>query len=281
MDFEQIQYEVTDQILTITLNRPEKLNAFTDMMMEELIEAFNRADEDDHVRAVIITGAGRGFCAGSDLSSGGDTFGSAHQIEEHRDNGGLVTLRIYEMKKPMIAAINGPAVGVGITMTLPMDIRIASENAKMGFVFARRGITMEACSSWFLPRIVGISRAAEWVMTGRVFAAREALEGGLVSRVVPHEKLLPVARELAREIAENTSAVSVALSRQMLWRMLGADHPMEAHRIDSKCIFYMGKAPDSFEGVTSFLEKRPAKFTMRPSCDMPDFYPWWEERPFK
>ena len=280
MGFEQVQYEITDQIMTITLDRPEKLNAFTDVMMEELIEAFNLADEDDQVRAVIMTGAGRGFCAGSDLS-GGDPFDSAQQIEEHRDSGGLVTLRIYEMKKPVIAAINGPAVGIGITMTLPMDIRIASEKAKMGFVFARRGITMEACSSWFLPRIVGISRAAEWVMTGRVFTAQEALDGGLVSRVVPPEKLLPAARELAREIAENTSAVSVALSRQMMWRMLGADHPMEAHKIDSKCIYHMGKSPDSYEGVTSFLEKRPARFTMRPSRDMPDFYPWWEERPFK
>ena len=285
MSFQQIQYEVADEILTITLNRPKKLNAFTGVMGNELIEAFDLADADDRVRVVIVTGAGRGFCAGADLSSGGDTFDSAQRrqetIVEHRDGGGLVTLRIYEMKKPIIAAINGPAVGIGITMTLPMDIRIASENARMGFVFARRGITMEACSSWFLPRVVGMSQAAEWVMTGRVFPAQEALDGGLVSRMVSPEQLLPTAREIAREIAGNTSAVSVALSRQMLWRMQGADHPMEAHKVDSKCIYYMGKSPDSYEGVNSFLEKRAASFKMRPSCDMPDFYPWWKERPFK
>jgi len=237
------------------------------------------------VRAVIVTGAGRGFCAGADLSSGGDTFDSQQRravtIDEHRDGGGLVTLRIYESKKPVIAAINGPAVGIGATMTLPMDIRIASETAKMGFVFARRGITPEACSGWFLPRVVGISQALEWVMTGRVFTAKEALDGGLVSRVLPPDDLLPAARELAREIAENTSAISVVLARQMMWRMLGADHPMEAHKIDSKCIYYMGKSPDSYEGVNSFLEKRPARFTMKPSKDMPVFFPWWEERPFK
>ena len=285
MSYEHIKYEVSDRILTITLNRPKKLNAFTGIMQRELIEAFDRADEDDEVRAVIVTGAGRGFCAGADLSSGGDTFDSQQRravtIDEHRDGGGLVTLRIYESKKPVIAAINGPAVGIGATMTLPMDIRIASETAKMGFVFARRGITPEACSGWFLPRVVGISQALEWVMTGRVFTAKEALDGGLVSRVLPPDDLLPAARELAREIAENTSAISVVLARQMMWRMLGADHPMEAHKIDSKCIYYMGKSPDSYEGVNSFLEKRPAKFTMKPSTDMPDFFPWWEERPFK
>jgi len=285
MSFEQIQYEVANQILTITLNRPERLNAFTLVMTSELIEAFDRADEDDEVRAIIVTGAGRGFCAGSDLSDGADSFDNEQRmqesLEEHRDSGGRVTLRIFESKKPVIAAINGPAVGIGITMTLPMDIRLASEKAKMGFVFARRGITPEACSGWFLPRAVGISRALEWVMSGRVFGAQEALEGGLVSRVLAPDDLLPTARELAREIADNTSAVSVALGRQMMWKMLGADHPMEAHKIDSKCIYYMGKSPDAFEGVTSFLEKRPAKFTMKPSKDMPEFYPWWEERPFK
>jgi len=285
MSYEHIKYEVSDRILTITLNRPKKLNAFTGIMQRELIEAFDRADEDDEVRAVIVTGAGRGFCAGADLSSGGDTFDSQQRravtIDEHRDGGGLVTLRIYESKKPVIAAINGPAVGIGATMTLPMDIRIASGTAKMGFVFARRGITPEACSGWFLPRVVGISQALEWVMTGRVFTAKEALDGGLVSRVLPPDDLLPAARELAREIAENTSAISVVLARQMMWRMLGADHPMEAHKIDSKCIYYMGKSPDSYEGVNSFLEKRPARFTMKPSKDMPDFFPWWEERSFK
>ena len=284
MSFEHIRYEVADRILTITLNRPEKLNAFTPLMSKELIEAFDRADEDDGVRAVIVTGEGRGFCAGADLSSGGDTFDSEAEqggIEEHRDSGGTVTLRIFESKKPVIAAINGPAVGIGATMTLPMDVRIASEKAKIGFVFARRGITPEAASSWFLPRIVGIGQALEWTMTGRVFSAWEAHEGKLVSQVVKPDNLLPAATKIAREIADNTSAVSVALTRQLMWRMLGADHPMEAHKIDSKCIYYMGKSPDSFEGVTSFLEKRPAKFTMKPSADMPDFYPWWEERPFK
>lgn len=285
MKFEQIQYELNKGILQITLNRPEKLNAFTNVMRKELIEAFNQADADDEVRVVIVTGAGRAFCAGADLSNGGTAFDRTSMgkktIDEHRDGGGTVALRIFEIKKPVIAAINGPAVGVGITMTLPMDIRIASDTAKMGFVFTRRGIAPEACSSWFLPRIVGISRASEWIMRGSVFSAQEALEGGLVSRLLPPEKLLPTARELAREIADNTSAVSVALSRQLLWRMLVADHPMEAHKIESKCVYYMGQSPDAHEGVTSFLEKRPPRFNMKPSMDMPDFYPWWKERPFK
>jgi len=286
MDYEQILYRVDDAILTITLNRPEKLNAFTARMMRELLDAFDRADADDAVRVVIVTGAGRAFCAGADLASGGGAFdytaGAKPQaIEEHRDGGGLVTLRIYDSKKPVIASINGPAVGVGITMTLPMDIRIASSAARMGFVFARRGIIPEACSSWFLPRVVGIGRAAEWVMTGRVFPAEEALAAGLVSRVVAPEALLETARGLAREIADNTSALSVALSRQLLWRMLGADHPMEAHRIDSRSIYWMGKSADAREGVAAFLEKRPPRFTLRPSADMPEFYPWWPERKFK
>jgi enoyl-CoA hydratase/carnithine racemase len=285
MSFETIKYEIADRILTITLNRPDKLNAFTGVMGREFIEALDMADADDDVRAVIITGQGRGFCAGADLSGGGDTFDSEHKhqetIDEHRDGGGVMTLRIFESKKPIIGAINGPAVGIGATMTLPMDIRLASDKARMGFVFAKRGITPEACSSYFLPRIVGISQALEWVMTGRVFSAKEALEGGLVSQVVPHDDLLPRARELAREIADNTSAMSVTLSRHLMCKMLGADHPLEAHKIDSKCIYYMGKSPDSYEGVTSFLEKRPANFTMKPSTDMPEFFPWWEERPFK
>jgi enoyl-CoA hydratase/carnithine racemase len=284
MDYQQILYAVDAGILTITLNRPERLNAFTARMMDELLDAFARADADDAVRAVIVTGAGRAFCAGADLGSGGGTFdhsGEAQPLDEHRDGGGLVTLRIFESKKPVIAAINGPAVGVGVTMTLPMDVRIASSAARMGFVFARRGIVAEACSSWFLPRVVGISRAAEWVFTGRVFPAEEALAGGLVSRVVAPEALIDTARGLAREIADNTSAMSVALCRQMLWRMLGADHPMEAHRVDSRCIYWMGAAADAREGVQAFLEKRPARFTLRPSADMPPFYPWWEERKFR
>jgi enoyl-CoA hydratase/carnithine racemase len=281
MQYEQIRYVVDDGVLTITLDRPDRLNAFTTRMMHELIDAFGQADADDAVRAVIVTGAGRAFCAGADLGAGGDTFDNREEpIEEHRDGGGLVTLRIFESKKPVIAAINGPAVGVGATMTLPMDIRIAASSARMGFVFARRGIVPEACSSWFLPRVVGISRAMEWVATGRVFPAEEALAGGLVSRVVEPAALLETARGLAREIADNTSAVSVALARQLLWRMLGADHPMEAHKVDSKCIHWAGRQADAREGVTAFLEKRPARFTLRPSRDMPGFYPWWPKRGF-
>ncbi len=286
MNYEQIRYEVDAGILTITLNRPEKLNAFTPRMQRELIDAFERADEDDSVRAVIVTGAGRAFCAGADLSAGSGTFDASRAerpetIDEHRDGGGQVSLRIFESKKPVIAAINGPAVGVGITMTLPMDVRLASSAARIGFVFARRGIVPEACSSWFLPRLVGISQAAEWVYSGRVFNAEEALAGRLVSRLLPPEALLESARALALEMTSETSAMSVALSRQLLWRMLGADHPMEAHRIDSKCIYWMGRSADAHEGVASFLEKRPPRFSLRPSRDMPEFYPWWRERRFR
>ena len=285
MAYEQILYSVEDRILTLTLNRVERLNAFTGVMCRELIDAFDRADADDSVRAVIVTGAGKAFCAGADLGGGSKTFdasarGARDSIEEHRDGGGLLTLRIYDGKKPVIAAINGAAVGIGITMTLPMDIRIASTGARMGFVFARRGIVPEACSSWFLPRVVGITRAAEWVYTGRVFGAEEALAGGLVSRLVAPEDLLTTARAIAHEIADNTSAMSVALTRQMLWKMLGADHPMEAHRIDSKAVYWTGRAADAHEGVSAFLEKRSAKFTLKPSA-MPEFYPWWEERKFR
>jgi len=284
MDYEQILYSVDDGVATITLNRPDKLNAFTARMCREMVDVFDRIDADDSVRAVIVTGSGRAFCAGADLGSGGDTFDSPKQghgdkIEEHRDGGGLVTLRIFESKKPVIAAINGPAVGIGITMTLAMDVRLASTAARMGFVFARRGIVPEACSSWFLPRVVGIGQASEWVFSGRVFPAEEALAGRLVSRVLAPADLVPAATTLAREIADNTSAMSVALSRQLLWKMLGADHPMEAHKIDSKCIYYMGRSADAYEGVSAFLEKRPAKFSMKPS-EMPEFYPWWKERKF-
>ena len=285
MEYEQIIYEVTDRVLTLTLSRPEKLNAFTRQMMHELLDALDRADADDDVRVIIVTGSGRGFCAGADLSRGPGTFdhreaGRQVGLEDHRDGGGRVTLRIFDCKKPVIAAINGPAVGVGITMTLPMDIRLASEKARFGFVFSRRGVVPEACSSWFLPRVVGISRALEWVCSGRVFDAREALEGGLVRSLHPPDELLPAAWNLAREIADHTSAVSVAMARQMLWKMLGADHPMEGHRIDSRGIFAMGASADAREGVASFLEKRKPSFTMRPSKDMPDFYPWWDEREF-
>lgn len=282
MAFAAIRYEVEDGVATVTLNRPDRLNAVNGAMLAELVAAFDQADGDDAVRAVIVTGAGRAFSAGADLGGGGTTF--AHRgeaAEEHRDGGGLVTLRIYEMKKPVIAAINGPAAGFGITLTLPMDVRIASTAARIGFVFTRRGIVPEACSTWFLPRLVGIAQAAEWIYSGRVFSAEEARAGGLVSRVVAPEALLPTARELAIEIARNTSAISVALARQMLWRLLGADHPMEAHRLDSLGVFWTGRSADAREGVAAFLEKRPPRFTLRPSKDMPPFYPWWRPREFK
>lgn len=279
-----ISVTVEDKILTITLNRPDRLNAFTNVMRDEMIAAFDQADADDDIRCVIVTGEGRGFCAGADLGDGGDTFNTDREGQDGavwRDGGGQVSLRIFESKKPVLAAINGPAVGVGVTMTLPMDIRIASSNAKFGFVFSRRGIVPEACSSWFLPRIVGIQQALAWTFSGRVFPAEEALKGGLVQEVTAPEDLLPRARAIATEIAENTAPVSVALTRQMMWRMLGADHPMEAHKIDSRGIAQLGISPDVKEGVESFLEKRAPEFRMKPSKDMPDFYPWWEDRPFK
>ena len=279
--YSEILYDVADQVATITLDRPAQLNAFTNRMMHELIDAFDHTDADDDVRAVIVTGSGRGFCAGADLSGGGETFahgGSDVQTEVGvpRDGGGLVSLRIFESMKPVIAAINGPAVGVGVTMTLPMDIRLASDSAKFGFVFARRGIVPEACSSWFLPRLVGISQAAEWVYTGRVFGAAEALEHGLVRSVHGGDDLLPAARAIANEIVQNTAPVSVALSRQMLWRMLGAEHPMDAHRVDSRGIQSRGASADAREGVTSFLEKRPAAFTDRVSAGLPAIFADWD-----
>jgi enoyl-CoA hydratase/carnithine racemase len=284
--FEALRYEVADGVATVTLNRPDKLNALNTVMLDELLAVLDLADADDGVRALIVTGAGRAFCAGADLSGGAKTFervarGPGEAPGEHRDGGGRVTLRIFDMKKPLIAAINGPAVGFGVTMTLPMDIRLASTAARLGFVFARRGVVPEACSTWFLPRLVGMSQAAEWIYTGRVFSAEEALAGRLVSRVLAPEALLPAARALAREIADGTSAVSVALSRQMMWKLLGADHPMEAHRLDSLGMFWTGRSVDAHEGVGAFVEKRPARFTLRPSADMPPFYPWWRERPFR
>ncbi len=295
MTLETLDCTLESGVLTITLNRPDKLNAFNRAMMEELIEAFDRADADDAVRAVIVTGAGRAFCAGADLSQGAKTFDYAARTdrpevgravagddvdwgdESVRDGGGRVTLRIFNCLKPVIAAINGPAVGIGATMLLPMDIRLASEQARIGFVFNRRGITPEACSSWFLPRVVGISRALEWSMTGRIFPASEALEGGLLRQVLPASELLPAARALALEIAQSCAPVSVALNRQMMWRMLGAAHPMEAHRVDSRAIFSRGASADAKEGVVSFLEKRPAHFTNTVSADMPPWFPWWQE----
>jgi len=271
-----VLYDVEDGVCTLTLNRPERLNAVSTEMLDTLIAALDRADGDDAVRVVIVTGAGRAFCAGADLEAGAATFERGQsRPEDHRDGGGRVTLRIFDLKKPVIAAINGPAVGFGVTMTLPMDIRIASSAARIGFVFARRGVVPEACSTWFLPRIVGINRAAEWVYSGRVFDAEEARAGGLVSRVVAPEALVETARTLALDIARNTSAISVALSRQMMWKLLGADHPMAGHRLDSLGMWWTGRSADAREGVTSFLEKRPPRFTGRPSADMPPFYPWW------
>jgi enoyl-CoA hydratase/carnithine racemase len=281
MAYEQIIYEVADNIATITLNRPEKLNAFTGIMMNEMLDAFDKADADDNVRAIIVTGAGRAFCAGADLSAGPRTFDSTREDrpdrkaaikddgtvdwsnEAVRDGGGRLTLRIFDSLKPVIAAVNGPAVGVGVTMQLAMDVRLASENARFGFVFARRGIVPEACSSWFLPKIVGISQALEWTFTGRVFPAEEALEGGLVKKIYKPDQ-----------------QVSVALIRQMLWKMAGADHPMEAHKVDSRGIFARGSSADVKEGVASFLEKRPAKFPDKVSTDMPAYFPWWQERKY-
>ena len=291
MGFETILYGVEDGILTITLHRPDKLNAFTSRMMQELIEAFDRADADDAVRAVIVTGAGRAFCAGADLSAGAQAFDRTARgdlpppdggpidwsQEGMRDGGGRVSLRIFQCLKPVIAAVNGPAVGVGATMQLPMDVRLASETARFGFVFTRRGIVPEACSSWFLPRVVGISQALEWTLTGRVFDAAEALAGGLVRKVLPPDDLLPAAKALAREIADNTAPVSVTLTRQMMWRMLGAEHPMAGHRIESRGIYARGASEDVREGVTSFLEKRRPAFPNKVSGDMPSYFPWWDE----
>jgi len=289
MDDSTIVTELRAKILTITLDRPDRLNAFTVPMQRQLCAAFDRADEDPDVRVVVVTGRGRGFCAGADLAGGGATFdieaggvatGDGGSVRAHRDEGGLLTLRIYQCTKPVIGAINGPAVGVGATMTLPMDIRLASATARFGFVFARRGIVPEACSSWFLPRVVGINQALEWTMTGRVFDATEARAGGLVRSVHAPDDLLPAAYALATEIAANTSAVSVAMTRQMLWRMLGASHPMEAHRVDSPAIANLGRSDDAREGVVSFLEKRPAQFTDQVPQDIPQPWPFWEEPGF-
>ena len=288
--YETIEVGVDDGVMTITLNRPDRLNAFTPAMMRELIAAFDEADRDDRVRAVIMTGAGRAYCAGADLGSGGATFDYAKRPDRleqgspirddgsvdysHpgvRDGGGRLTLRIFNSRKPVIGAINGPAVGIGATMTLPMDFRLASDTAKFGFVFARRGIVPEAASSWFLPRLVGISQALDWCYSGRVFGAEEALKGGLVRSIHPPDELLPAARALARELTAESAPVSIALTRQMMWRMMGAEHPMIAHRLDSRAIWSRGQSGDAREGVTSFLEKREANFPDRVSSDFPDF----------
>ncbi len=291
--FETITLDIDDGIATLTLNRPEKMNAFTGKMMAEMIAAFDITDADDTVGAVLVTGSGeRAFCAGADLSEGAKTFdyearadsgeiGRTSNEDIQRDGGGRVTLRIYESLKPVIGVINGAAVGIGVTMQLPMDIRIASDNARFGFVFARRGIVPEACSSYFLPRLVGISRALEWCYSGKVFGAQEALEGGLVRAIYPQAELMEKAREMAREIIDNTAPVSVALTRQMMWRMLGADHPMDAHIVDSAAIFDRGQTDDAREGVMSFLEKRAPVYPEKVSTGLPNFWPWWKDKSFK
>jgi enoyl-CoA hydratase/carnithine racemase len=291
-DFETCFLDIADGVAVLTLNRPDRMNAFTGQMMLDMIASFDQTDADDAVKVVIVTGAARAERAGADLGAGAKTFdyearddrperGGKESLEYLRDGGGRLTLRIFESLKPVIAAVNGAAVGVGVTMQLPMDIRLASNDAKFGFVFARRGIVPEACSSWFLPRLVGPSTALEWCYSGRVFPASEAKERGLVRSLHAPEDLMPAAHALAREIADNTAPVSVTLTRQMLWRMLGADHPMEAHKIDSRAIFARGKQADAKEGVMSFLEKRTPSYPDKVSKDMPDFYPWWQDRPFE
>jgi len=283
MDFHEILYEVKNGIATVTLHRPDKMNAVTPSMRKELIQAFHEADGDDAVRVVVVTGMGKAFCAGADLSSGGSTFDQSRRlgrevpISEHRDGGGQIALAIFRCRKPVIAAMNGHAVGVGITMTLPMDIRVVAEDAKIGFVFTRRGVVPDACASWFLPRIVGISKAAELIYTGRVFRAAEEANSGLFNWVVPHDEVLAKAVSIAKEIADNAAPVSVALSKALLWHSLAEGDPQSVHLIDSRVFFWAGRQRDAYEGVKSFLEKRPPTFTLRVSSEMPDFYPWWKE----
>jgi enoyl-CoA hydratase/carnithine racemase len=269
--------EVPVGVQLVRLNRPERLNAYTRQMYDDLTRMYDEADADNDVRALVVTGAGRAFCAGADLAAAGNTF--ALDDPDHQDLGGALNLRTFECGKPVIAAINGPAVGIGASMTLPMDIRLIADTATMGFVFARRGITAEGCSSWFLPRIVGISRALEWTMTGRLFGAAEALEARLVRSVHPAEELLAAALELAKEIAE-AAPVSVTVNKQLMWRMLGADHPIEANRVESRALTQVGHGPDAREGVESFLQKRPPAYPGRVPADLPDVYPWWPDRPF-
>jgi len=281
MDTTHTRYAVKDGVAMVTLHRPDQLNAFTATMKKELIQIFREADRDDSVRVIIVTGSGRAFCAGADLSDKGfqwdfkDPDGCKVDIDKHRDGGGQVALAIYRCRKPFIAAINGPAVGVGITMTLPMDIRIAAEDAKIAFAFTRRGVVPEACSSWFLPRIVGISNAAELIYTGRVFQAKEQVASGLFNHIVPRKEVVAKALWIAREIVDNTSSVAVSLSKALLWHGLEEKTPQSVHLIDSKCFYWAGGQRDAKEGVSSFLEKRAPRFDMKVSKEMPDFYPWW------
>lgn len=283
MDYQQILYDCRDRIATITLNRPDKLNACTPVMVDELIDALDAAGRDDAVRAIIVTGSGRAFCAGADLSNevpNSDVGELAGSDERIRDLAGRITLKLFDCPKPVIGAINGAAVGVGVTMTLAMDYRLASSDARFGFVFVRRGIVPEGCSTWFLPRIVGMAPALDWMLSGRIFSASEALEHGLVRSVHAAPDLLEAARAIAAEIAQNTAPVSVALTRQMLWRLSSADHPMEAHKIESRGVYATSRSADAREGVSSFLEKRPARFPLTVSRHMPNFYPWWTDRPY-
>ena len=288
-NYTQIILEKADGIAKITLNRPEKMNAYTRIMGEEIMSAMDDVDSDDGIRAVIFTGAGdRAFCAGADLTpeGGGHVFSDPTEVEDLsdpkvRDGGGLLTLRLFESKKPLISACNGVAVGVGATMQLAMDIRLASDTARYGFVFARRGIVPEACSSWFLPKLVGIQQALEWCYTGRVFDAEEARNGGLIKGIYPQNELMNAAQALAREIADNTSAVSVAMTRAMMWRLPSGEHPMDAHRIDSRAIYRLSRGADAKEGIASFLEKRAPAYPAKVSEDMPDFYPWWDAAEYR
>jgi enoyl-CoA hydratase/carnithine racemase len=290
MSYSTIRYDVSEKILTLTLNRPEHLNSFTVEMANELVDAFNRASIDDAVSAIVVTGAGKVFCAGMDLSVEGNVFGldesmaptmadmenrldDQDMIRGVRDTGGRVTLAIYNCNKPVIAAINGAAVGIGATMTCAMDIRLASERARIGFVFNKIGITPEACSSWFLPRIVGISQALEWVYSADIIKPEEALAGRFIKAVVPEEELLEEAYKIARRIAQH-SQVAIAMSRQMMYRNSAQPDPMAAHKVDSLAIYYASIGSGK-EGVQSFLDKRPAQFDDKASTDMPDFYPWW------
>lgn len=285
MDYQDIDYRVADRVATITLNRPERMNTVTEQMRDELVDAFDQAEGDPEVGAIVVTGNGRAFCAGADVSGGAKTFdpkerGWADQVEDFRDGGGLLTLKIFSLTTPVIAAVNGVAAGLGATMLLPMDIRLASSSARFGFVFSRRGIVPEACATWFLPRVVGINKALEWAMTGRVFPAAEALDAGLVRSVHDDGDLLPAAYAIAHEIVDNAAPVAVAMIRQMMWRLLGAEHPMDAHRVDSKINFHLGRSADVAEGIEAFLAKRPPVFPMRMPADAPDSYPWWREPEF-